>query len=35
MDVEAVVIQKNRKKIIEIKNLSHSYGTKKIYENLT
>jgi len=31
---EEVVEQKNRKKIIEIKNLSHSYGTKKIYENL-
>lgn len=26
--------ERNRKKIIEIKNLSHSYGTKKIYENL-
>ncbi len=34
MDVEEIVEQKNRKKIIEIKNLSHSYGSKKIYENL-
>lgn len=34
MAVGVVVERKNRKKIIEIKNLSHSYGTKKIYENL-
>jgi ABC-2 type transport system ATP-binding protein len=28
------VVKKNRKKIIEIKDLSHSYSNKKIYENL-
>lgn len=34
MDVGEVVEQKNRKKIIEIKNLSHSYGDKMIYTDL-
>lgn len=31
---EVVTKKNNNNKIIEIKNLSHSYGSKKIYENL-
>lgn len=32
--MESVIVGKNDKKIIQIKNLSHSYGKKIIYENL-
>lgn len=33
-EVAGIKMMENRKKIIEIKNLSHSYGDKKIYKNL-